>query len=64
MMHAGHFETFVYNNGSFSTSTQNFTGFVMIKDDTQSTDVPEPSTLAIFTLGMIGLVSRRFKKQS
>jgi hypothetical protein len=26
--------------------------------------VPEPSTLAIFALGMIGLVSRRFKKQS
>lgn len=26
------------------------------------TDVPEPSTLAIFALGMIGLVSRRFKK--
>ena len=27
-----------------------------------STDVPEPSTLAIFALGMIGLASRRFKK--
>jgi len=27
-------------------------------------DVPEPSTLAIFALGMIGLASRRFKKQS
>lgn len=26
--------------------------------------VPEPSTLAIFVLGMIGLASRRFKKQS
>jgi len=26
--------------------------------------VPEPSTLAIFALGMIGLASRRFKKQS
>jgi hypothetical protein len=25
-------------------------------------DVPEPSTLAIFALGMIGLASRRFKK--
>jgi len=30
----------------------------------QITDVPEPSTLAIFALGMIGLASRRFKKQS
>lgn len=27
-------------------------------------DVPEPSTIAIFALGMIGLASRRFKKQS
>lgn len=27
-----------------------------------STDIPEPSTLAIFALGMIGLTSRRFKK--
>jgi hypothetical protein len=26
--------------------------------------VPEPSTIAIFALGMIGLASRRFKKQS
>ena len=31
---------------------------------TSVTDVPEPSTLAIFALGMIGLASRRFKKQS
>lgn len=30
----------------------------------QQTPVPEPSTLAIFALGMIGLASRRFKKQS
>jgi len=29
-----------------------------------SVSVPEPSTLAIFALGMIGLASRRFKKQS
>jgi hypothetical protein len=29
-----------------------------------STSVPEPSSLAIFALGMIGLASRRFKKQS
>lgn len=27
-------------------------------------EVPEPSTLAIFALGMIGLASRRFNKQS
>jgi len=30
----------------------------------RSAQVPEPSTLAIFALGMIGLASRRFKKQS
>ena len=30
----------------------------------EATSVPEPSTLAIFALGMIGLASRRFKKQS
>jgi hypothetical protein len=29
-----------------------------------SQPVPEPSTLAIFALGMIGLASRRFKKKS
>jgi hypothetical protein len=29
----------------------------------QSVDVPEPSTLAIFALGIMGLASRRFKKQ-
>jgi hypothetical protein len=27
------------------------------------TDVPEPTTLAIFALGIMGLASRRFKKQ-
>jgi len=30
----------------------------------RTTSVPEPSTLAIFALGVIGLASRRFKKQS
>jgi hypothetical protein len=29
----------------------------------QATHVPEPSTLAVFCLGLIGLASRRFKKQ-
>jgi len=30
----------------------------------RATSVPEPSTLAIFALGMMGLASRRFKKQA
>jgi len=34
-------------------------GIVLVR----SVSVPEPSTLAIFTLGIIGLASRRFKKQ-
>jgi hypothetical protein len=51
----GIFETFgipgnpIFNNGNISYN---------------SASVPEPSTLAIFALGMIGLASRRFKKQS
>ena len=32
--------------------------------DPLDTEVPEPSTLAIFALGLMALVSRRFKKQS
>ena len=30
----------------------------------ESTPVPEPSTLAVFTLGLMGLASRKFKKQA
>lgn len=48
---------------------ENFSGsvdFIRIHDDASSFGqiavVPEPSTLAIFTLGIIGLASRRFKK--
>jgi len=32
--------------------------------DGEPVNVPEPSTFAIFALGMVGLASRRFKKQS
>jgi hypothetical protein len=35
---------------------------VWAHDPPATFDVPEPSTLAIFALGMIGLASRRFKK--
>jgi hypothetical protein len=34
-------------------------GYAMVR----STEVPEPSTLLIFALGIIGLASRKFKKQ-
>ena len=47
--------TVVLNQNSNYLITDNLTFGV--------TAVPEPSTLAIFALGMIGLASRRFKKQ-
>jgi hypothetical protein len=41
-------------------------GDFAIMDDlsVSASSIPEPSSLAIFALGMIGLASRRFKKQS
>lgn len=50
----------VFNPEKWEISLSSFEG------ETRSfnlTQVPEPSTLAIFSLGMIGLASRRFKKQ-
>jgi hypothetical protein len=47
-----------------------FAGIVVIKDKDNAqawgstSQVPEPSALAIFALGLMGLASRRFKKQS
>tara|TARA_B110000503_G_scaffold56880_1_gene91053 strand:+ start:723 stop:1196 length:474 start_codon:yes stop_codon:yes gene_type:complete len=45
---------------------QQFTGpaFFQLDNIRSSTSVPEPSTLAIFALGLMGLASRRFKKQA
>lgn len=45
--------------GGLSMNTNSF-----ISIELNPTSVPEPSTLAIFALGMMGLASRRFKKQS
>ncbi len=61
--HAGNYDEYQLNHGlsSLPTSFNRVAGLVLIKDDVT---VPEPSTLAIFALGMIGLASRRFKKQS
>lgn len=36
--------------------------WLVTRDVNGTTDIPEPSTLAIFALGLVGLVSRRFKK--
>lgn len=41
--------------------SNNSIGWLMYRS---TSEVPEPSTLAIFALGMMGLASRRFKKQS
>lgn len=51
------------NNGLGSVAGTGY-WFHFTEITTTTTDVPEPSTLAIFALGMIGLASRRFKKQS
>jgi hypothetical protein len=47
-----------------ATDVSLWAGFVLIKDDSNAAIVPEPTTLAIFALGMIGLASRRFNKKS
>ena len=55
-----------YTNGQLfiqDTSNGTFKGYDLFADG-PTNSVPEPSTLAIFALGMIGLASRRFKKQS
>lgn len=41
-----------------------YTGSVLWVIPSTANQVPAPSTLAIFALGLIGLASRRFKKQS
>jgi hypothetical protein len=46
-------------SGDFGLSIGEFQAF-----GSKASSVPEPSTLAIFALGMIGLASRRIKKQS
>jgi hypothetical protein len=66
--HAYAFFTPAFNNGDVRTSYLD--GGVMIEKYIEFSSfnrvlvkqVPEPSTLAIFALGMIGLASRRFKK--
>jgi len=48
----------------FSTGNAHLFSFNAVDVGLEVTTVPEPSTLAIFALGIIGFASRRFKKQS
>ncbi len=73
-IHAGHLSRYTYTTrddrlgSDLTTNGEYFAGLIVIKDGSrdwgEASEVPEPSTLAIFALGMIGLASRRFKKQS
>jgi len=56
--------TFFWKRNYGDLSINNFSLDAGFQANFSATDVPEPSTLAIFALGMIGLASRRFKKQS
>ena len=48
----------------FSASKNSIMLLRDVASNTSPTSIPEPSTLAIFALGMMGLVTRRFKKKS
>ncbi len=50
------------NNQTYSYSSTSSASLSNTSALVRSTTVPEPSTLAIFALGIIGLASRRFKK--
>jgi len=63
--HAGNFQC-TYNVTSFSQGQIGFAGFLMLVDHdyvepSNGTSIPEPTTLAMFAIAMIGLVSRRIK---
>jgi hypothetical protein len=63
------FSVNAYNTLSGGTAVYNaasgtVVAFEFIKESTQSTSVSEPSTLAILALGVLGLASCRFKKES
>ena len=57
-----------YYGDALASSPGYFAGIMVIQDTSQvwgtTSQVPEPSTLAIFALGLMGLASRRFNKQS
>lgn len=55
--------TFIDNNRNLTNDTYYGTkmGSWLVREHTE---VPEPSTLAVFALGLLGLASRKFKKQA
>jgi hypothetical protein len=58
-LHQGYYDILTGGNTIYSLN-----GKTSVASEIITASVPEPSTLAIFALGMIGLASRRFKKQS
>jgi hypothetical protein len=55
------FSGYIPSNYGSINNTSTRQGVALVRDTMQ---VPEPSTLAIFALGIIGLASRRFKKKA
>lgn len=51
------------DSNSQNIGTDRDLGWFVVSNKTLSTEVPEPSSLAIFALSILGLASRRFKKQ-
>ena len=52
-------------NGSASHNTSSFSNFLhpSLRVNINSTDIPEPSTIAIFALSIMGLTARKLKKR-
>lgn len=50
----------LYINSGITIENVRFGHYEFAAQNNNSTNVPEPSTLAIFVLGIVGLVSRRF----
>jgi hypothetical protein len=47
----------------YSAANWSYNGWAVRDGDVAKSEVPEPSTLAIFALGIMGLVSRHKKRQ-
>lgn len=55
--------TYEYSN-YYNIDSSSFSTMLLRTYDSPVTDVPEPTTIAIFALGMFGLVSRKFKRNN